>query len=78
MEKEIYALAFDIGTTGVKTCLFKIGKTIELISAASEGYKLYIMPNGGAEQDPNEWWDAMCSTSKKVMAESGVDRKSVV
>ena len=51
MEKEIYALAFDIGTTGVKTCLFKIGKTIELLSAASEGYKLYIMPNGGAESN---------------------------
>ena len=77
MEKEIYALAFDIGTTGVKTCLFKIGKTIELISAASEGYKLYIMPNGGAEQDPDEWWAAMCSTSKKVIAESGVDPKNI-
>ena len=77
MEKEIYALAFDIGTTGVKTCLFKIGKTIELISAASEGYKLYIMPNGGAEQDPDEWWQAMCSTSKKVIAESGVDPKEI-
>ncbi len=77
MEKEIYALAFDIGTTGVKTCLFKIGKTIELISAASEGYKLYIMPNGGAEQDPDEWWAAMCSTSKTVMEKSGVDPKNI-
>ncbi|MBQ8766385.1 MAG: FGGY-family carbohydrate kinase [Clostridia bacterium] len=77
MGKEIYALAFDIGTTGVKTCLFKIGQTIELISAASEGYKLYIMPNGGAEQDPDEWWAAMCSTSKKVMADAGVDPKNI-
>ncbi len=77
MEKEIYALAFDIGTTGVKTCLFKIGKTIELISAATEGYKLYIMPNGGAEQDPDEWWAAMCSTSKIVMEKSGVDPKEI-
>lgn len=75
--KEIYALAFDIGTTGVKTCLFKIGKTIELISAASEGYNLYVMPNGGAEQDPDEWWAAMCSTSKAVMEKSGVDPKEI-
>ena len=77
MEKEIYALAFDIGTTGVKTCLFKIGKTIELLEAATEGYKLYIMPNGGAEQDPDEWWGAMCSTSKKVIEKSGVDPKNI-
>ena len=73
MEKEIYALAFDIGTTGVKTCLFKIGKTIELLEAATEGYKLYIMPNGGAEQDPDEWWAAMCSTSKAVIKKSKID-----
>lgn len=77
MEKEIYALAFDIGTTGVKTCLFKIGKTIDLIAAASEGYKLYIMPNGGAEQEPDEWWQAMCSTSKIVLEKSGVDPKNI-
>ncbi len=77
MEKEIYSLAFDIGTTGVKTCLFKIGKTIELIEAATEGYNLYIMPNGGAEQDPDEWWAAMCSTSKAVIKKSKVDPKNI-
>lgn len=73
MEKEIYALAFDIGTTGVKTCLFKISDKIELIEAASEGYKLYVMPNGGAEQDPDEWWAAMCSTSNTVIKRSKID-----
>ncbi len=77
MEKEIYSLAFDIGTTGVKTCLFKIGKEIELIEAASEGYNLYIMPNGGAEQDPDEWWQAICSTSKLVMKKSKVKPEDI-
>lgn len=77
MEKEIYALAFDIGTTGVKTCLFKIGKQIELLEAATEGYNLYIMPNGGAEQDPDEWWAAMCSTAKHVIKKSKIDPKNI-
>lgn len=77
MKKEIYALAFDIGTTGVKTCLFKISDTIELVEAASEGYNLYVMPNGGAEQEPDEWWSAMCSTSKAVMKKSKVDPKNI-
>ena len=72
MEKEIYTLAFDIGTTGVKTCLFKVTDKIELLEAASEGYNLYVMENGGAEQDPDEWWDAMCSTSKKVIKNSKI------
>ncbi|MCH5191289.1 MAG: FGGY-family carbohydrate kinase [Oscillospiraceae bacterium] len=73
MGNEIYALAFDIGTTGVKTCLFKISDRIELISAASEGYKLYVMPGGGAEQEPDEWWAAMCSTSKTVIKKAKID-----
>ena len=77
MEKEIFALAFDIGTTGVKTCLFKISDRIELIEAASEGYKLYVMPDGGAEQDPDEWWAAMCSTSQSVIKKSKIDPSKI-
>lgn len=77
MEKGIYALAFDIGTTGVKTCLFKITDRIELVEAASEGYNLYVMPNGGAEQDPDEWWTAMCSTSKTVIKNSKIDPSEI-
>ncbi len=61
-----YVISYDIGTTGVKTCLFEIDKEITLISAAMEGYKLYIMPDGGAEQDPDEWWAAICSTTKTI------------
>lgn len=69
----MYAITFDIGTTGVKTCVFEISDTIKLLGSASEGYKLYVFPDGGAEQDPDEWWTAMCSTSKKAIAESGID-----
>ncbi|MCL2106924.1 MAG: FGGY-family carbohydrate kinase [Oscillospiraceae bacterium] len=66
------ALAYDIGTTGVKTCLFRMGETIELLAGASAGYKLYVLPGGGAEQEPQEWWDAMCQTTRAVLAESGL------
>ena len=49
MVNPVYVLAYDIGTTGVKTCLFSITDTIELLAAASEGYNLYVLPGGGAE-----------------------------
>ena len=68
-----YVMTFDIGTTGVKTCVFGIEKTIELLGAASAGYGLYVFPDGGAEQDTEEWWDALCITSKQAISESGVD-----
>ncbi len=72
MGKSAYVLAYDIGTTGVKTCLFEVSDKIKLLGAQMEGYKLYIMPDGGAEQDPDEWWAAMCNTTKKLFAESDV------
>lgn len=68
-----YVISYDIGTTGVKSCLFEIEKTIKLVSAAMEGYKLYIMPDGGAEQDPDEWWGAICSTTKTIFENCDVD-----
>ena len=72
-----YAMAYDIGTTGVKTCLFEIGDDIRLIAGESEGYGLYVLPGGGAEQDPEEWWAAMCSTTKAVLEKTGHDPKNI-
>ena len=69
----MYVVTFDIGTTGVKTCVFEITDTIKLLGSASEGYKLYVFPDGGAEQDPDEWWTAMCNTSRRAVKESGID-----
>ena len=72
-----YILAYDIGTTGVKTCLFEFEKEIKLIGAASEEYNLYILPDGGAEQDADEWWSAMCNTTKKIFANCSVKPEEV-
>ena len=68
----MHILAYDIGTTGVKTCVFRAGKTIELLGDASGGYGLYVLPGGGAEQEPQEWWDAMADTTRKALQKAGI------
>ena len=72
-----YVLAYDIGTTGVKTCLFGIDGSIRLLRGKSAGYGLYILPDGGAEQDADEWWDAMCRTTKELFLETDVRPEQV-
>ncbi len=67
-----FVIAYDVGTTGIKTCLIEIDKNIRILSSASEGYGLYVQPDGGAEQDPDEWWNAMASTTRKVFENSSV------
>lgn len=65
-----YVITYDIGTTGIKTCLIEIDKEIKILSSATEGYKLYVDDEtgvkGGSEQDADEWWSAMCLTTKEV------------
>ena len=72
-----YVLAYDIGTTGVKTCLFGIGERITLLSSAQEGYKLYLLPGGGAEQEPDAWWGAMCRTTRALFTKTDVAPQAV-
>ena len=64
-----YVLAYDIGTTGVKTCLFEVEKTIRLLAFASRSYPLYILDNGGAEQDGDDWWRGMAESTREIFAE---------
>ena len=72
-----YVLAYDIGTTGVKTCLFSVAERIELLSSAQEGYSLYLLEGGGAEQDPEEWWRAMRHTTRALFEKTDVPPEKV-
>ena len=70
-------LAYDVGTTGVKTCLFRVDDDIRLIAGEYQSYGLYILDNGGAEQDAEEWWQAMCATTRSLIAKTGIDPAAV-
>ena len=66
----MYIIIYDFGTSSVKTCLFKIDTGIQLVASASAGYGLYISEDGGAEQDTEEWWSALCSTPRDLFTKS--------
>ncbi|MDL2258591.1 FGGY-family carbohydrate kinase [Eubacteriales bacterium OttesenSCG-928-K08] len=72
MGEHKYVIAYDVGTTGVKTCLFQIGGKLELVKSAYAGYSLYILEGGKAEQDPDEWWAAIAKTTKAVLEQAQI------
>ncbi|MDY0303560.1 MAG: FGGY-family carbohydrate kinase [Sphaerochaeta sp.] len=67
-----YLLAYDVGTTGMKSCLYRSDGSLTLVSSAMEKYPLHILDGGGAEQDPQDWYDAMATTTALILKESGV------
>ncbi len=77
MKDGAYIFAYDLGTTAVKTCLYYIHSSIELIASAGKSYPITVLQNGGAEQNPEDWWDAMCVTTKQIIAQSGISAEAV-
>ena len=73
----MYIIIYDFGTSSVKTCLFEIDPDIRLVAGSSAGYSLYISDDGGAEQDTEEWWAALCSTTRDIFTKTDVKPEEI-
>jgi len=68
----LYLLAFDLGTTAAKTCLYEVGDRLVLRAATSRRMDLDTDAQGRAEQDPEQWWSALVSSVPEVLAAAGL------
>ncbi|NIS81180.1 MAG: xylulose kinase [Anaerolineales bacterium] len=71
-----HILAIDLGTSAAKVALFTIFG--EVIGWEAEDIALQILPNGGAEQNPEDWWSTIMRTSKRLLGRDLVPKESVV
>ena len=69
-----YILAHDLGTSGDKATLFTTDGAF--VATRTTGYPKFTLPNGGVEQDPEDWWQAFCSSTLQLM--EGIDPSDVV
>src|SRR5688500_4477960 len=72
-----YVLVHDVGTTSSKTCLYRCDGLLELIGTALEEYPLYVMDNGGVEQDPDDWWRAICTATQRVLSKTNIAPQAI-
>ena len=49
MAERTHLLAYDVGTTGMKSCLYRCDGSLKLVASAMEKYPLHILEGGGAE-----------------------------
>ena len=61
-------LAFDLGTTAGKACLYEVGEELHLRGSASRPVRLHASADGTAEQDPQDWWDALADAVAELLA----------
>lgn len=71
-----YILAIDLGTSGPKVAL--VTTQGELVGSEFEQTRLLLLPEGGAEQAPDEWWEAITTATKRLLGKGFVPNERIV
>ena len=65
-----YLLGIDIGTSACKVAVFD--RNGKVLATASGDYPVYYPHEGWAEQNPEEWWDAVCRATKETIQKADI------
>ncbi len=68
-------LGIDIGTSGCKIALFSRDGSV--ICSDTEEYPVYYPAPGFVEQDPDEWWEAICRGTKKLIEHNSINAAEI-
>ena len=71
-----FVFSYDLGTSGVKAALVSLSG--EVIETFTVEYPLYLPTPDRAEQDPEDYWQGVCTATKKVVELTGVSPDAVV
>ena len=71
-----YILAHDLGTSGNKATLYNLEG--QLCSSTIYEYATYYPEDGWVEQDPEDWWKAVCISTKELLEKACVNKKEIV
>jgi len=70
-----YFLAYDVGTSSVKAILVDAAGAI--LGSAVEEYPLYMPNPGWVEQEPEDYWQAICRATRSIMSSSEVPKENI-
>ncbi len=66
-----YVLAHDLGTSGNKASLHDPDG--RMVGSAFYGYDTAYAHTGWAEQDPEDWWQAVCGSTRQLLQQSRIN-----
>lgn len=71
-----FLLAHDIGTSGNKASLFS--ENGELIASTVVGYDVEYKAGNIAQQNPEDWWNAVCVSTKEITKDIDIKQIAAV
>ncbi|MGB5548292.1 MAG: FGGY-family carbohydrate kinase [Polyangiales bacterium] len=69
-------LAIDLGTSGPKVAL--VTTEGEVLASEVESTELFLSDGGGAEQDPDDWWRAIMTATRRITDRELVPREKIL
>jgi len=76
VDRARHILAIDLGTSALKVALVSVAGHV--VAAEQETCQVTLLPGGGAEQDPEHWWNLITRASSRLLAQAAVPAESVV
>jgi xylulokinase len=73
---EEYVLAVDLGTGGPKVAV--VSTTGRIAAHGFAPVPLHLLDGGGAEQDPDDWWSAICSAARDAVAGASIPPEAFI
>ena len=70
-----YILAHDLGTTGNKASLYD--RDGRMVASSFFGYGLELPHVNWVEQNPEDWWQAVCASTRQLLAAAKVQPKEI-
>jgi xylulokinase len=70
-----YILAHDLGTTGNKASLYD--RDGQVLASAFYGYGLDLPRVNWVEQNPEDWWQAVCVSTRQLLAAAKVPARAI-
>jgi xylulokinase len=68
-------IAHDLGTTGNKATLHSGDGRI--VASITQAYGTAYRRGGVVEQDPEDWWNAVCSATRELLARTGTSATAI-
>lgn len=70
-----FVIAHDLGTTGNKATLYD--REGRLVGSAFYGYGTEYARTGWAEQNPDDWWQAVCQSTHQLLQETHTQKTDI-
>lgn len=76
----MYLLGYDIGSSSIKVALVEAstGATLGVVQHPEQEMPIYAPKPDWAEQDPEDWWQAVCIATRKLMFQTGINPADIL